>query len=88
MIGCNTRVTEKDNIELGDCFFVWEFCEVANASSEAFGAGMEEKAADSQTQSMYMFEGKDYSQEPSAADLKAFDQLIQGSENISSNTLS
>ena len=27
--------------------------------------------------SMYMFEGRDYSKEPSAADLKAFEQLIQ-----------
>ena len=32
----------------------------------------------SQIQSMYMFEGTDYSKEPSAADLKAFDQLIKG----------
>ena len=38
----------------------------------------EETTEESQTQSMYVFEGKDYSQEPSAADLKAFDQLIQG----------
>lgn len=29
-------------------------------------------------QSMYMFEGTDYSNEPSSADQKAFDQLMEG----------
>ena len=29
-------------------------------------------------QSMYMFEGTDYSKEPTAADQKAFDELIEG----------
>ena len=29
-------------------------------------------------QSMYVFEGTDYSKEPSSADQKAFDELIEG----------
>ena len=29
-------------------------------------------------QSMYMFEGTDYSKEPSTADVQAFEDLIQG----------
>jgi len=30
--------------------------------------------------SMYEFEGTDYSKEPTAADIKAFDELIAGTE--------
>ena len=33
---------------------------------------------DSVPQSMYVFEGTDYSNEPSAADKKAFDDLVSG----------
>ena len=29
-------------------------------------------------QNMYVFEGTDYSKEPSSADQKAFDELIEG----------
>ncbi|KAK3804046.1 hypothetical protein RRG08_003214 [Elysia crispata] len=42
----------------------------------------EQKDEDSQIQSMYMFEGTDYSKEPSAADLKAFDELIKAEKDI------
>ncbi|GFR78435.1 chromodomain-helicase-DNA-binding protein 1-like [Elysia marginata] len=46
------------------------------------GDNEEEDDNGTQIQSMYMFEGTDYSKEPSTADLKAFDQLIQAEKEI------
>ena len=39
---------------------------------------MEEEEEADAGPSMYVFEGKDYAKEPSAADRKSFDQLISG----------
>ena len=37
---------------------------------------------DTVPQSMYVFEGTDYSNEPSAADKKAFDDLVSGMYSV------
>lgn len=61
---------------------MWIFLEILNPKYITFYQ-KEETDENTEPVSMYVFEGKDYSKEPSAADIDAFEKLILG-ENTNS----
>jgi len=46
--------------------------------SKMSGSPLQKMEEEEAPQSMYVFEGTDYSKEPSAADRAAFDRLLEG----------